>query len=566
MDSDKSTETTVEKGDSGKDTSKEDVLKQIFGTIGDLIEDFTCAVESTVLLHGRMYITNKFICFYSNLFGLEKKIRIPYSHIKSILKKNTAKVLPNAIAICTDKKDYTFRSFWDRDDCYRILTNFLDKYKYGKDDNSSLHLIQPAATSPSSMSTDTTSSSSFPNSSPPVTPEEATLPIRRQSLPLSSSVVKGELSKRPQSTQLGGSHEELLDFESVDSIAEATATQLGEGAESDDFKQELEKSRMKVPVLTDTLDISMTDFAAVFLGESAPYSFKRYHESVKDTQVSCDQWSDSPLGKHRDLRFFKPVNLPGLKDARGVKIQRFKTFGTYGLLLYSVTKLEDIPAADAFSVDDVMAVTAIGENQVSIEISFQVTFVKSVFFVIKNLIETNTNSEMKKWLQEYFVHLKCAVEQFNNGNVPLDGTIPDAGACAQDNAAAVESRVGSVEVDGAVVASAVPQDNDIGNRPDMPKTLADRTLHVLTEFNSQSLGDKVKLGVLAAFLVFLIVNYLCWRAALQQSSDMHEKLNELEGMLMKLQQTLTSNVQTSEDSCTISSCPGGGVGVVEGGN
>lgn len=63
--------------------------------------DFTCAVESTVLLHGRMYITNKFICFYSNLFGLEKKIRIPYSHIKSITKENTAMVIPNAICIST---------------------------------------------------------------------------------------------------------------------------------------------------------------------------------------------------------------------------------------------------------------------------------------------------------------------------------------------------------------------------------------------------------------------------------------------------------------------------------
>lgn len=63
--------------------------------------DFTCAVESTVLLHGRMYITNRFICFYSNLFGLEKKIRIPYSHIRSITKENTAMVIPNAIAIST---------------------------------------------------------------------------------------------------------------------------------------------------------------------------------------------------------------------------------------------------------------------------------------------------------------------------------------------------------------------------------------------------------------------------------------------------------------------------------
>ena len=31
--------------------------------------------------------------------------------------------------IPTDKKDYTFRSFWDREDCFRILTAFLSKFR-----------------------------------------------------------------------------------------------------------------------------------------------------------------------------------------------------------------------------------------------------------------------------------------------------------------------------------------------------------------------------------------------------------------------------------------------------
>ena len=63
--------------------------------------DFSCAVETTMLLHGRMYVTNNFLCFYSNIFGVEKKIRIPFSHITLITKENTALVIPNAIAITT---------------------------------------------------------------------------------------------------------------------------------------------------------------------------------------------------------------------------------------------------------------------------------------------------------------------------------------------------------------------------------------------------------------------------------------------------------------------------------
>jgi hypothetical protein len=128
-----------------------------------------------------MYITTKYICFYSNLFGLEKKIRIPYAHIKSITKENTAMVIPNAIAICTgkfsflflkslfsffyslsslffslaDKKDYTFRSFWDREECYRILITFLEKFRQG---GGRIELSVPRTNSDAPLPNDSSSS------------------------------------------------------------------------------------------------------------------------------------------------------------------------------------------------------------------------------------------------------------------------------------------------------------------------------------------------------------------------------------------------------------------------
>lgn len=108
---------------------RDEILRPIFGEVGDLYNDFTCAVESAVLLHGRMFLTSKFLCFYSNLFGLEKKIRIPWSHITSINKVNTALVIPNAISVTTQRKEYIFRSFWDRDEAHVYLVNMS---QYGK--------------------------------------------------------------------------------------------------------------------------------------------------------------------------------------------------------------------------------------------------------------------------------------------------------------------------------------------------------------------------------------------------------------------------------------------------
>jgi hypothetical protein len=78
---------------------------------------------------------------------------------------------------------------------------------------------------------------------------------------------------------------------------------------------------------------------------------------VKDNSLVCSKWAETPgLGFTRDIKFFKPVNLPGLASTRGVKLQRYKSFDDVGLILCSSTRLEDVPCADSFSVDDTLVV------------------------------------------------------------------------------------------------------------------------------------------------------------------------------------------------------------------
>ena len=62
---------------------------------------FSCAVDSKILRHGRMYLTDKYLCFYSSIFSSEKKIRLPLCQIISISKENTVLVLRNAISVTT---------------------------------------------------------------------------------------------------------------------------------------------------------------------------------------------------------------------------------------------------------------------------------------------------------------------------------------------------------------------------------------------------------------------------------------------------------------------------------
>ena len=51
------------------------------------------------------------------------------------------------------------------------------------------------------------------------------------------------------------------------------------------------------------------------------------------------------------------MNLPGLASTRGVKLQKYRKFDDIGLILCSSTRLEDVPCADRFSVEDPLVVS-----------------------------------------------------------------------------------------------------------------------------------------------------------------------------------------------------------------
>lgn len=413
------------------DISREDILRQIFGDVGDLIDDFSCAVESTVLLHGRMYITNRYLCFYSNLFGLEKKIRIPYSHITAITKENTAIVIPNAIAITTYRKEYLFRSFWDRDECYRMLKEFMTRYKQegsarrgsvpakrsSQHQHQSHHPQQGDQASRHGSSTqrdslDVVTSTSHAGNVTTIRTSVSSINGEDKSQSTRSIISNNNDNENEEDTELP------LNDNNNNSNANASGGDGNSNAVIDQasaFREEVSKTRLKITVVNDTLDASIAEFAKLFVEDGAPYSWKKYHESVNDTNLAETPWSElsSALGKGRELKFFKPVNLPGLKCTRGTKVQRYRRFGDYGLVLCSSTRLEDVPAADTFSVEDTISVRSLegggggGGGRVAVEITFEVKFIKPTMF--KYVIESNTNTEMTKWLEAFHFSLKANI-------------------------------------------------------------------------------------------------------------------------------------------------------------
>lgn len=85
------------------------------------VADYSCAVQKDILLHGRLYVTQNYLCFYANIFGWETNIVLKWKNVTAITKEKTAIVIPNAVLISTKTEKFFFTSFVARDKVYLML-------------------------------------------------------------------------------------------------------------------------------------------------------------------------------------------------------------------------------------------------------------------------------------------------------------------------------------------------------------------------------------------------------------------------------------------------------------
>jgi hypothetical protein len=88
-----------------------------------LIEDFNCALQKEILVQGRLYLSEKHLCFYANIFGWVTNMVIPMMDMLAVEKKNTAFVIPNAILVMTKDAKLFFASFLFRDSCFQLMVD-----------------------------------------------------------------------------------------------------------------------------------------------------------------------------------------------------------------------------------------------------------------------------------------------------------------------------------------------------------------------------------------------------------------------------------------------------------
>ncbi|XP_076850758.1 protein Aster-B-like [Brachyhypopomus gauderio] len=99
-------------------------FRKLFKQLPDterLIVDYSCALQRDILLQGRLYLSENWICFYSNIFRWETLLTVRLKDICSMTKEKTARLIPNAIQLSTDTDKHFFTSFGARDRTYMMM-------------------------------------------------------------------------------------------------------------------------------------------------------------------------------------------------------------------------------------------------------------------------------------------------------------------------------------------------------------------------------------------------------------------------------------------------------------
>ncbi|XP_038634233.1 GRAM domain-containing protein 2B isoform X2 [Scyliorhinus canicula] len=101
-----------------------------------VIDSFKCALHKEVPYHGKMYVSDNYICFYSSILK-ETKLVVPVTAVISLKKQNTALLVPNALSIKTTVGEkHLFGSLRSREVTFKVLKNVCTHLENGSPTNS----------------------------------------------------------------------------------------------------------------------------------------------------------------------------------------------------------------------------------------------------------------------------------------------------------------------------------------------------------------------------------------------------------------------------------------------
>lgn len=404
--------------------SRSEDFKRIFKDVPDderLVVDYSCALQREILVHGRLYVSQNYVCFYANIFMWETLVSLRWKDVTSITKEKTALVIPNAILICTVTDKFFLTSFGARDKTYvmlfRVWQNALigepmsmaemwqlvhacygDELGLTSDDED---YVPPLPVADEDKLSTRLSVESFSEPEAPNMENSASSAVE----PISSEPVF-ESQIQPQIPPLSKS-ESVLD-----------PTDLSDTTESEAEKHGLKiniRSTMVCTALHEgrqvnkaTLSIHIDQLFTLLFTNSK--FFLDFHTSRKTTDLVQSAWTQNNQTGQKMRTISYTMSLTQAIGPRTCQVTETQVMlpcsrpgHLYCIDVESVNA--GIPYADSFSVLTHYCMNNISENETSLITYSQIKYKKSVWGFMKSVIEKNC------WagIDDYFNNLTKAL-------------------------------------------------------------------------------------------------------------------------------------------------------------
>lgn len=387
-----------------------------------LICDYSCALQKEILVHGRMFVTQNWICFYANIFRWETIVTIPTKDILAITKEKTARVIPNAIQVSTEKDKYFFTSFTARDKTFMMLFRLwqnalMEQPMLPQELWHWVHSCYGDELGLTSSDDDYVQPPNLGESKDSVSKDASLIDKGDSSEMIASASLPNNIDEEGDSTQADISLDDSNSVPVVDKdndptdFSDTTEDGVSEGeivcSEHDHFTKLAHNEVYQIP-LEKLFELLFTDseFFRNFVEKARKYS-----------DVTVTPWGDiedEHIGRVREVKYTIPLNAPfGPKSSNTIeKHMCYKSSqpGQMYLIDAECTPL-GIPYADAFYVMNRYCLTRVSKEKCRLRVTSEVKYRKSVWGVVKNMIERNSVQGVLDYFQCLGIHLRRESEK-----------------------------------------------------------------------------------------------------------------------------------------------------------
>ena len=421
-----------------------------------ILDDFGCSITETIPIPGRLYLTEHYICFGSNLFGFNKKYSIAFNEIIELRLKKANIEIESKI---NSKKKFSFTSFTDIQIVYKRIKSMCRSYNENIStsisDSKNKDEIIPILLSDSEDSDDeseeiisgkTCSSSKKTNSSNDNSPKSNNninvdklnnINNTSQNLinSLSDNNILNELKKSKTTKDNIGENlknEEIINTNTNTNIntnvkrkksSSSIKSKKSEGENSPNKKDSniIEEEEIKFNPIDEDQDyeicrkivnLSPKDFFEKYQTNSFPEtSYKKYYEWIGDyTEINVPDWEKIENPENPGIEKFQRIEtfclalhgVPLINKSNVIKTLKYwiDKDGTY--YIKTSSKSQGVPLSDCFLVETTLEFHPYMNNTKTVFRTYvRTNIVKSTLFrgaLISQGRKTYTQ-EINKWFQ-----------------------------------------------------------------------------------------------------------------------------------------------------------------------